>query len=125
MPNLGNYLVFSTSWVAIVYLIANQLGRSESIWLALLGTVIVGGPILVIRLYSLTVRRIHDLNAYHQRGILFSLFSGRNKIGNRVEIWNLVYRRRAESRFTPKHFLTTLATAADPERVTPPSPPVR
>ena len=77
MPNLGNYLVFSTSWVAIVYLIANQLGRSESIWLALLGTVIVGGPILVIRLYSLTVRRILDLNAYHQRGILFSLFSGR------------------------------------------------
>jgi hypothetical protein len=77
MPNLGNYLVFSTSWVAIVYLIANQLGRSESLWLALLGTVIVGGPILVIRLYSLTIHRIHDLNAYHQRGILFSLFSGR------------------------------------------------
>ena len=77
MPNLGNYLVFSTSWVAIVFLIANQLGRSESLWLALLGTVIVGGPILIIRLYSLTIRRIHDLNAYHQRGILFSLFSGR------------------------------------------------
>lgn len=77
MPNLGNYFVFSTSWIALVFFIANQLGRSESLWLALLGTVIVGGPILIIRLYSLTIRRIHDLNAYHQRGILFSLFSGR------------------------------------------------
>lgn len=77
MPNLVNYLVFSTSWVAIVFLIVNQLGRSESLWVALLGTVIVAAPILTTRLYSLTIRRIHDLSAYHQRGILFSLFSSR------------------------------------------------
>jgi hypothetical protein len=77
MPNLVNYLVFSTSWVAIVFLIVNQLGRSESLWVALLGTVIVAAPILTTRLYSLTIRRIHNLSAYHQRGILFSLFSSR------------------------------------------------
>ena len=77
MPNLVNYLVFSTSWVAIAFLIVNQLGRSESLWVALLGTVIVAAPILTTRLYSLTIRRIHDLSAYHQRGILFSLFSSR------------------------------------------------
>jgi hypothetical protein len=77
MPNLVNYLVFSTSWVAIAFLIVNQLGRSESLWVALLGTVIVAAPILTTRLYSLTIRRIHNLSAYHQRGILFSLFSSR------------------------------------------------
>lgn len=45
--------------------------------LPILGTIWVGTPILLLRLYRLSVRRTHDLHAFQNRGLLFRLLSGR------------------------------------------------
>ncbi len=56
---------------------SREIDTNSSLLLPILGTIWVGSPILLLRLYRLSVRRTHDLHAFQNRGLLFRLLSAR------------------------------------------------
>lgn len=75
----SSLLSFSTKSliaIAVLHTLAGLI-RSHQVWSVILGVLIVSAPIFIGQAYSSTVGRIHQLQAFRDRGMIFHFLSGR------------------------------------------------
>jgi|GEM_PF-1746560 len=90
MLRYARYFLLAATWLGLNYVLSNQVDSSP-LWTLILATAMAGAPVLFYGLYRITIRRVHDLSAYKQRGILFRVLNGRIVAGLLWILYSIVF----------------------------------
>jgi len=86
----ARYFLFAAAWLGLSHVFSSRVDSSP-LWVLILGTAITGTPVLLYGLYRITIRRLHDLSAYRQSGILYRLLNGRIAAGLLWIFYSIVF----------------------------------
>ena len=90
MFHYARYSFLAAIWLGLNYLFSTRVDSSP-LWVLILGVAIAGTPVLLYGLYRITIRRLHDLSAYRQSGILFRVLNGRIAAGLLWILYSIVF----------------------------------
>lgn len=84
------YLLLAVTWLGLNYVFSTRVGSSP-LWVLILGVAIAGAPVLLYGLYRITIRRLHELSAFRNKGILYRVLNGRIAAGLVWILYSIVF----------------------------------
>lgn len=91
MPVRKISIPLTVGWLAATFWLTRAIDSGSSLLLPMLATVWIAAPILVLRLYRLSIRRTHDLHAFQNQGVIFRVLSGRIVIAVFWLVYSVVF----------------------------------
>lgn len=73
---LARYFALSYLWIGLGWYFGHKVGQGE-LWVAILGSILLGAPVLLAGLYGATIRKIHFLSTLDPDSRLHRLLRGR------------------------------------------------